>query len=113
MNAIGDGAGRDAADQDINPGVQHRRKWKQRQPQHQRQNVGKLPAIARGREQECQRRQQQDRRGEQLREFGGETVADRGGNEAERDQTAAQPVREDGAPRAAPVAAGESIRPIT
>jgi len=29
MNAIGDGAGRDAADQDINPGVQHRRKWKQ------------------------------------------------------------------------------------
>ncbi len=47
-------------------------------PKRQRQDVGKLPAVARGREQERQRRQQQDRGGEQFREIGGEAVADRG-----------------------------------
>src|SRR5882724_5335192 len=81
VNAIGDGAGRHAADQDIDAGVQGGRHRKQRQSQYQRQDVGKLPAVARGRKQKCQRRQQQDRGSKQLWQIGCEAVANRIGNE--------------------------------
>ena len=73
---------------------------KQRQPQHQRQDIGQLPAVARGREQERQRRQQQDRGAQQRRQIGGETVAERGREQADRDTADAEPVREDDPPLA-------------
>ena len=67
VNAIGDGAGRHATDQDIDAGVQAGRERKQRQSEYQRQDVGKLPTVARGRKQKCQRRQQQDCGGKRFR----------------------------------------------
>ena len=46
MNAIGDGACRHPADQDIDAAVQHARERKQRLSQHQRHDIGKLAAVA-------------------------------------------------------------------
>src|SRR5882757_5680306 len=94
VNGIGDGAGRYTADQDIDTGVQCGRERKQCQSQHQRQDIGKLPAVACGGEQKRQRRQQQDRGGKQLREVGCEAVADRGRNEADCAKTDAEAVGE-------------------
>ena len=100
MNTIGDGAGRHTADQDIDAGVQRGCERKQRQPQHQRQDVGKLPAVARGGEQERQRRQQQDRSAKQLRQIGREAVAERGRDQADRAETDAQTMGEGDPPLA-------------
>src|SRR6266581_1362863 len=55
---------------------------------------GRLPAVARGRKQKCQRRQQQDRGGKQLRQIGCEAVANRIGNEADGNETCAETMRE-------------------
>ena len=100
MHAIGDGAGGDAADQDIDAGMQHRHQRKQRDPEHQRQHVRYLPAVARGRKQERQRRQQQDRRRKQRRQVGGKAIAERGGDHADGDKPAAEPMRERNPPLA-------------
>jgi len=56
---VGDGAGGDAADQDVDAGVQAGRERIQRQSS-QRQDIGELPQL-RAVETESQRRQQQDR----------------------------------------------------
>ena len=87
VNAVGYGAGRHATDQDIDAGVQGGRERKQRQSQYQRQDIGELPTIARGRKQKCQRRQQQHRGSKQLREIGCEGVANRICNEADGNKT--------------------------
>ena len=80
--------------------MQHCDQRIQREPQHQRQHVGDLPAVARGRQQERQRRQHQDRGGKQLRQIGGKAVAERGRDQADREKAAAEPVRERDAPLA-------------
>src|SRR5215211_2804640 len=44
VHAVGNAAGGDAADQNIDAGMQHRHQRKQRDPEHQRQYVRYLPA---------------------------------------------------------------------
>ena len=63
-------------------------------PEHQREDVGDLLAVARGRQQEGERRQQQDRGGKELRQFGGQPIAQRGRRQAHREKAAAESVGE-------------------
>src|SRR3954465_10688148 len=94
MHAISNRASREAADEDVEAGVHLRGQRIQQYAKREGDDIGDLAAVACGREQEGQRRQQKDRRAKRLSQIGGKEIADRIGGETHRDKTEAKSVDE-------------------
>ena len=92
VNAIGNGTGGHAADEDVDAAIRHRRNRIAAKLRAPARPHGDLPGVACGGEQKRQRRQQEDGGGKQLRQIGRQQIADRGRGQADGYETGAEPM---------------------